>query len=123
MTRDRPATEEAPLWYQPVLTAMTVVDGARRGVRLLQLVSLTIAAFAIVGNSLQYFQDPTSVGANGISVATSADRANFGDFLSALSIPLGFAAMIFGFSFVLKNAVARLNLDVVLASQQAADSD
>jgi hypothetical protein len=119
VSREPSAIEEAPLWYRPVLTAMAVVDGARRGVRLLQLISLTVAATAVIGNSLEFFQDPTSVGANGFSVATPADRANFGDFLSALSLPLGLAAMIFGFSFVLKNAVARLNLDMVLANQQA----
>lgn len=119
-THGEPLTwEAAPLWYRPVMSARVIVDRARRGAAVLRLLAWLVAALAIIGNALRFVDGDTTAVDGGLSVGVSANRQDFGHFLTAVSFPLALAGVLAGCSFLLRSSAARLDLAIVLAHEQA----
>lgn len=83
---------------------------------MLRIVAFVVAALALTGNYLRYSAIGSRLGLSEIKLGTSIDRASFADLLITVSFPLALAGMIYGFSFVITHAAARLDLDIVRAT-------
>ncbi len=110
--------DQETVWLslRPITSAAAVGDAVRRGARALRIVALLVAALALIGNYLEYFTIGSRLSLSEIKLGTSIDRAGFADLLITLSFPSALAGMIYGFSFVLTHAAARLDLDIVRAT-------
>jgi len=100
---------------------MNVADSARTGVIVLRVIAAVVVAATVIGNFLITFgrnDDGSSL------FEDSTDRFTVGQFLGGVATPLAIAGIVFGMSFMLAVAAARLDLDIVLADEQeTADID
>ena len=101
---------------------MNVADSARTGVIVLRVIAAVVVAATVIGNFLITFgrnDDGSSLFDD-----STTDRFTVGQFLGSVATPLAIAGIVFGMSFMLAVAAARLDLDIVLADEQeTADID
>lgn len=98
---------------------MRVADDIRRGAIVLKYVSFVVIATAVVGEYLQRFDEQSTAEDGGVMFSVKTEWSEFARFLQGLTYPVALAGIVLAFSFVLKNSAARLNLDIVLAREQA----
>ena len=107
-------------WDRRMIAAMNVAHAARRGVVVLRVAAVVIAAFAVVGTAIVLFSDFSDDG--GAVFDTTIDRRTVGQFLASIANPLAFAGIVLALSYLLQVAAARLDIDIVLADEdEAAD--
>ncbi|MFZ4718578.1 MAG: hypothetical protein ACOYMR_04090 [Ilumatobacteraceae bacterium] len=100
-------------WERRLVSAIEVADAARVGVVILRVVAAVSAAAAILGLVLLiFFQNAADspLGSGGLG-----GRQQWGQFLQSVATPLAFAGIVFGLSYVVQIAAARLDVDIVMA--------
>ena len=88
---------------------------------MLRVIAAIVVAATVIGNFLISFgrNDDESLFDD-----STTDRFTVGQFLGSVATPLAIAGIVFGMSFLLAVAAARLDLDIVLADEQeTADID
>lgn len=107
-------------WERRLISAIEVADAAKVGVVILRVVAALCAAAAIVGLALLLFfqnADDSPFGSSSLG-----GRQQWGQFLQSVATPLAFAGIVFGLSYVVQIAAARLDVDIVMADADETDA-
>lgn len=108
-----PESQAFTPWEQRLVAAIQVAQGARVGVVILRVVAALAAGFALLGVALLVFVQDDSGAIFGDGGLTG--RQQWGQFLQSVAAPLAFAGIVFGLSYVVEIAAARLDVDIVMA--------
>jgi hypothetical protein len=106
-----------------MLRAMASADSAHTGVVVLRVIAAVVAVSAVVGYALSVmeYEREDSGFMDGLSLAVP-DRQQLAIFFASVSTPLAYAGLIFAASYLLSVYASRLDMDIVLADDDEADS-
>jgi hypothetical protein len=102
------------LWEERMLRAVQAADSARTGALIIRIVACAAAAAILIGYAISYFHTGgTTLGRDTVAV--------WGGFLASVAVPVLVALVLFGASYFLEVLASRLDMDMVLNAEEAAD--